>query len=241
MSDDGHFDAKVAATYDTRHATPQADIAQIVARLRDLAAGGEALEFAIGTGRIALPLAAAGVPVKGIELSQAMVDKMRKKPGGAEIETVVGDMTTSKVAGAFSLVYLAYNTIDNLTTQDTQVACFQYAADHLSPGGKFLIETLVPPVRHLPPGEPRLAFAQSDTHWGIDSFDLATQTFTSNHLWIEDGETTLFLAPFRYAWPAELDLMARLAGMTLEARWENWRGADFTGESRSHVSVWYKA
>ncbi len=237
---DGFFDAKVAATYDERHATPEADIAQTVAKLTELADGGATLEFAIGTGRIALPLAVAGVPVKGIELSQSMIDEMRKKPGGMDIETVTGDMTTARVEGDFSLVFLVYNTIDNLTTQDAQVACFQNAADHLVPGGRFLVETLVPPVRHLPPGAPRLAFDQSDTHWGIDSFDLVAQTYTSNHLWIDNGETTMFSAPFRYAWPAEMDLMARLAGMTLESRWEDWNGSPFTGESRTHVSVWRK-
>lgn len=240
VSDDGFFDAGVAATYDVRHATPDADIALIVQRLQELAAGGDVLEFAIGTGRIALPLAEAGVTVKGIELSQAMVDQMAKKPGGAAIETVVGDMTTAKVDGAFSLVALVYNTIDNLTTQDAQVVCFQNAADHLDPGGRFVIETLVPPIRHLSPSSPHLAFDKSDTHWGIDTFDLVNQTFTSSHIWIENGETTHFSAPFRYAWPAEMDLMARLAGMTLEARWGDWDQSAFTAESRKHVSVWRK-
>ena len=237
---DGYFDAKVAATYDQRHATPDADIDKIVTRLADLANGGAALEFAVGTGRIALPLAAAGVPVKGIELSQPMVDEMRKKPGGGAIETVTGDMTTAKVDGSFSLVYLVYNTIDNLTTQEAQVACFQNAADHLATGGRFLVETLVPPIRQLPPGAPRLAFDHSPTHWGIDSFDLVAQTYTSNHLWLTDGKAETFSAPFRYAWPAEMDLMARLAGMTVESRWEDWGGAPFTGDSRTHVSVWRK-
>lgn len=241
MSDDGFFDAKVALTYDAKHATPEADIAQMVDRLKELAAGGATLEFAIGTGRIALPLAAAGVSVKGIELSQAMVDEMRKKPGGAAIETIVGDMTTAKMAGDFALVFLVYNTIDNLTTQDAQVACFQNAADHLAPGGRFLIETLVPPIRHLPPGTPHLAFDKSDTHWGIDTFDLVAQTFTSSHIWIEQTGMSHFSAPFRYAWPAELDLMARLAGMTPEARWADWGGGAFTSDSRKHVSVWRKA
>ncbi|MEL6641085.1 MAG: SAM-dependent methyltransferase, partial [Pseudomonadota bacterium] len=129
---------------------------------------------------------------------------------------------------------------DNLTTQDAQVACFQNAADHLTPSGRFVIETLVPPIRHLPPGTPHLAFDKSETHWGIDTFDLVNQTFTSSHIWMEDGEMTHFSAPFRYAWPAEMDLMARLAGMTLESRCEDWAGATFTGDSRKHVSVWRK-
>jgi hypothetical protein len=167
-----------------------------------------------------------------------MVARLRRKPGGADIEVNIGDMTTTRVEGSFSLVYLVFNTINNLTTQDAQVACFRNAAAHLEPGGVFVVEVGVPPLQRLPMGETLLAFGRSDTHWGIDEIDVVTQAFTSHHLTMADGETRRFSVPFRYAWPAELDLMARLAGLTLKERWENWRREPFTILSDRHVSVW---
>ena len=236
---DGRFDAGVAATYDTDPANgaPKAT-GPMVRRLAALADGGPALEFAIGTGRGALPLQDAGVKVAGIDLSRAMVDRLRAKPGGAAIEVAIGDMTATRVAGYFSLVFLVFNTIDNLKTQDAQVACFANAARHLSPGGAFVVETGVPPLRRLPPGETRLAFARSDRHWGIDEIDTATQTYTSHHAVRGPDGMRLTSVPFRYAWPAEMDLMARMAGLTLDARWADWTGAAFDADSRSHVSAW---
>ncbi|MCH2067343.1 MAG: class I SAM-dependent methyltransferase [Shimia sp.] len=238
---DGVFDAKVAATYDADHGgTDPAHIAQTVDVLADLADGGGALEFAIGTGRIALPLAAKDVPVSGNELSAAMVAEMRKKPGGAYIPVVIGDMCEVRSEGTFSLVFWVFNTIDNLTTQDAQVACFQNAAAHLDPGGRFVIETQLPPLQRLPFGETRLPFAHEPDHWGVDEFDVTTQSYSSHHLWIKDGQAQHLSVPFRYAWPSEMDLMARIAGMTLEHRWADWDRSLFTKDSTKHVSVWRK-
>ncbi len=238
MQDDGFFDAEVAATYDAVHRgeDPQA----IVACLHDLAAGGAALEYAIGTGRVALPLQAAGTPVAGIEMSQAMVDELRRKETEPPMDVVIGDMTKARVAGEFSLVFLVFNTIDNLTSQDAQIACFQNAYDHLKPGGCFVVETLVPPIQRLPHGATLLANDLTDTHWGVDEFDVVTQTYASHHMHQIDGQTRRLSIPFRYCWPAELDVMAKMAGFTCEARWADWNRAPFTNTSRSHVSVWRK-
>lgn len=244
MAGDGFFGAEVAATYDRDHGgTDPAILQQTVEVLHNLADGGASLEFAIGTGRIALPLAARGTPVKGIELSAAMVDQMRRKPGGDDIYVCIGDMTQAQVAGDFALVFLVFNTIDNLTTQDSQVACFQNAAAHLPTGGRFVIETLVPPIQHIPYGETQRAFACSPAHWGIDTFDVTTQNYHSNHVWFEDGKDSApnrISIPFRYTWPSELDLMARLAGLRFESRWADWQQAPFTRFSKSHISVWRK-
>lgn len=238
---DGVFDAEVAETYDVDHGgTDPALVAATVDVLADLAQGGAALEFAIGTGRIALPLAAKGVPVSGIELSSAMVAEMRKKPGGAEISVVIGDMCEARSEGTFTLVFLVFNTIDNLTTQDAQVACFQSAAEHLEAGGRFVIETQIPPLQRLPFGETHVTFAHDPDHWGVDEFDISTQAYSSHHVWMKDGKTQHLSVPFRYTWPSELDLMARLAGMTLEHRWADWDRAPFTKDSTKHVSVWRK-
>ncbi len=241
MQNDGHFDAKVAATYDRDHgATSPELLTATVSFLERLAEGGPALEFAIGTGRVALPLAARGLTVKGIELSAAMFAQMQQKPGGADIETVIGDMTTEKVDGSFGLVFLVFNTIDNLTSQAAQVACFRNAARHLRPGGRFVIETQVPPVQSIPFGETKRAFDVSDSHWGVEEIDIATQRHISHHIWIEDGVHRKLSVPFRYAWPAEMDLMAELAGMTPEARYGGWGNEPFTKDCKSHVSVWRK-
>jgi len=241
MSNDGYFPQAVARTYDTDHGgTDPALIRQTVEVLYDLAEGGPALEFAIGTGRIALPLSERGCSVSGIELSQAMVAELRKKETGNPIEVAIGDMTTTRVSGEFSLVFLVFNTIDNLTSQEAQIACFLNAAAHLSSGGRFLIETQVPPIQRLPFGETMSAFACSPQHMGIDDFDIVTQCYTSNHVWMDGDETTALTIPFRYVWPSELDLMARLAGLELEHRWSDWKRSPFDRFSKSQISVWRK-
>ena len=240
MQDDGFFDAAVAARYDAEHGDDPKAIAGMVARLKALAEGGAALELAIGTGRVALPLQVAGVPVSGIELSQAMVEVLRQKETDAPIDVTIGDMTSATVPGAFSLVFLVFNTIDNLTSQDAQIACFQNAYDHLQPGGCFVIETLVPPIQKLPQGATLLANDCTDAHWGIDEFDVVTQRYKSHHLRPIKGTVRRLTIPFRYCWPAELDVMAKMAGFTCEARWADWDMAAFTANSASHVSVWRK-
>jgi SAM-dependent methyltransferase len=231
VHDDGYFDERVAATYDAND--PTADPAMIDV-LAELAGDGAALELAIGTGRVALPLTARGVPVHGIELSKAMVAQLRYKPGGEDLPVAIGDMASTRVEGTFSLVYLVFNTINNLVTQDAQVACFANAAAHLEPGGAFVIEVGVPDLQRLPPGQTLVPFEVSEHKVGFDEYDVATQGMISHH--IERGER--FSVPFRYVWPAELDLMARLAGMRLEHRWSDWRRSPFTSDSRRHVSVW---
>lgn len=239
MNDDGYFGEEIAAHYDDDPAMfDPALLARTVGFLRDHARGGAALEFAVGTGRVALPLAAAGVPVAGIELSQAMVARMRAKPGGADIPTVIGDMTTARVEGVFSLVYLVFNTIMNLTTQEAQVACFQNAAAHLAPGGVFVVEVMLPQLQRLPEGERFVPFEISDNHWDVDEYDLTTQGQVSHHLHFEGNTVRRNSVPFRYVWPSELDLMARLAGMELVERWADWDRAPFDSASTKHVSVW---
>lgn len=241
MNEDGFFDDSVASTYDRDHCGNDPELIQTtVDVLSQLAGGGSALEFAIGTGRVALPLCERGFNVKGIELSKAMVAQLRKKNDGADIDVVIGDMTSTKVDGDFSLVFLVFNTIDNLTSQEAQIACFANAAAHLEPGGRFLIETKVPPIQQLPFGESKRAFDCSTDHWGIDEFDITTQKYTSNHIWTKGGLQNQLSIPFRYTWPSELDLMARMAGFELEYRWGDWERAPFTKLSHSHVSVWRK-
>ncbi len=208
--------------------------------LAELADGGRALEFGIGTGRIALPLARRGVPVHGIDLSQAMVDRLRAKPGGDGIDVTLGDFATTRVDGSFSVAYLVFNTIMNLTTQAEQVACFTNAATHLAPGGCFVIEVGVPDLRSLPPGQTMVPFQRSSTRWAFDHYDVATQQMSSNYLEVIDGRGEYRSIPFRYVWPAELDLMAQLAGLRLRHRWTDWTRTPFTHESRKHVSVWEK-
>ncbi len=209
--------------------------------LAELAGTGGALELGIGTGRIALPLSRRGVRVHGIELSPAMVAELRVMPGAGDIGVTVGDFATTDVAGTFTLAYLVRNTIMNLTTQDEQVACFRNVAAHLEPGGCFVIEVIVPALQRLPPGETIQAFTVTSTHLGFDEYvDLVAQKSFSHHYWVIDGRLETFSAPFRYVWPSELDLMARLAGMTLRERWSDWNREPFTSDSRSHVSVWEK-
>jgi SAM-dependent methyltransferase len=178
--------------------------------------------------------------VRGIDLSEEMVARLRAKPGAEQIEVTIGDFATTRVPGTFSLAYVVFNTIENLTTQDAQVACFQNAAAHLEPGGCFVVEVEVPALRRLPPGETVRPFDVSATHLGFDEFDVAAQGLISHHYWIRDAGIEVVSMPFRYVWPAELDLMARLAGMTLRERWSGWTREPFTSESTKHVSVWEK-
>ncbi len=237
-----HFGEEIAAHYDdpSDEMFQPAVIEPVVDFLADLAGDGAALELGIGTGRIALPLAQRGVEVHGIDLSDAMVARLRGKPGGEEIPVVLGDFATARAEGRFSLAYLVFNTINNLTTQDEQVACFENVAAHLEPGGHFVIEVGVPQLQRLPPGETVRPFALTPTHLGFDEFDVGRQGLISHHYELVDGVWRSDSIPFRYVWPSELDLMARLAGMTLRERWSGWRREPFTSESRQHVSVWEK-
>lgn len=238
-----YFGEAVAARYDETSAGEFAPavVDPTVDFLAALAGEGAALELGIGTGRIALPLAARGVPVAGIELSEAMTAQLRRKPGGAAIPVAIGDFSSTRADGTFRLVYLVFNTIGNLTTQELQVACFANAAAHLEPGGTFVIEVGVPELQRLPPGETVIPFYVGDDRVGFDEYDVANQGLVSHHLEITpDGRAVRNSLPFRYAWPAEFDLMARLAGMRLRERWSGWRREPFTSESRKHVSVWAK-
>jgi SAM-dependent methyltransferase len=237
-----HFGERVAERYDKSAADmfEPAVVDPAVDFLADLAGSGAALELGIGTGRIALPLALRGIRVHGIDLSEAMVARLRAKPGAEDIEVKIGDFATTRVEGTFTVAYLVFNTIHNLTTQDEQIACFENVAAHLEPGGCFVIEVGVPQLQRLPPGETVRAFDISATHLGFDEFDVASQGLISHHYSVVDGELELHSVPFRYVWPAELDLMARLAGMRLRERWSDWKREPFTSESRQHVSVWEK-
>jgi SAM-dependent methyltransferase len=239
---DGYFGESLAASYDDP-AGPMFQpevIDPAVTLLAELAGGGHALELAIGTGRIGLPLSQRGVPVQGIELSKAMAARLRSKPGGQAIAVTIGDMATTKVNGTFTLAYLVFNTINNLTTQEAQVACFRNVAEHLVPGGCFVIETGVPPLRQLPPGQDILGYRAGPGRIVSYSHDHATQQYRGHYVEFTDGAGEYLTIPFRYVWPSELDLMARLAGLRLRDRWANWNREPFTTDSRSHVSVWEK-
>jgi len=241
-ADDGYFDERVAARYDESAADmfDPAVVDPVVDFLVGLARSGRALELGIGTGRIALPLAQRGVPIHGIELSQAMAARLHAKPGGEDIGVTIGDFATTNVEGSFSVAYLVANTIMNLTTQAAQVACFRNVAAHLEPSGCFVIEVIVPALQRLPPGETFYVFDWGETHWGIEEYDVANQGSISHHFRVVDGKIELRSIPFRYVWPAELDLMAQLAGMELRERWATWKREPFTSDSRKHVSVWEK-
>ncbi len=235
-----YFDEHVAPNYDA-DSTAMFDSALVgttVEFLADLAGDGAALELGIGTGRIALPLSQRGVTVHGIDLSPDMVAQMRAKPGGEAIGVTLGDFASTAVDQTFRLAYLVYNTIENLITQDEQVACFCNVAAHLEQGGCFVIEVEVPQIRRLPPGETVRAFTASPTRLGFDELDVARQLGVSRHYWIEKGRAETFSMPYRYVWPAELDLMARIAGLRLRERWGGWRREPFTSDSAQHVSVW---
>jgi SAM-dependent methyltransferase len=237
-----YFDDRIAERYETywpESFDPEV-VDPAVNLLAELAGTGAALELGIGTGRIALPLSQRGVRVHGIELSPAMVAQLQAKPGAGDIGVTIGDFAATRVAGTFKLAYLVRNTIMNLTTQDEQVECFRNVAAHLEPGGCFVIEVVVPELQRLPPGETVRAFTVTPTHLGFDEYDVAAQGLISHHYWVIDGELETFSSPFRYVWPSELDLMARLAGMTLRERWNDWNREPFTSDSRKHVSVWEK-
>lgn len=238
-----YFDERIAERYETYWANlfEPAVVDPAVSFLAELAETRAALELGIGTGRIALPLSQRGVHVHGIELSPAMVEQLQSKAGADGIGVTVGDFATARVARTFKLAYLVRNTIMNLTSQEEQVACFRTVAAHLEPGGCFVVEVMVPELRQLPPGETVRAFTVTPTHLGFDEYvDVAAQISVSHHYWVVDGRLETFSAPFRYVWPSELDLMARLAGMTLRERWNDWDREPFTSDSRSHVSVWEK-
>jgi SAM-dependent methyltransferase len=239
---ENHFGEPVAARYDESSADmfEPAVVDPVVDFLAGLAGDGAALELGIGTGRIALPLSRRGVRVHGIDLSEAMVARLRAKPGAEPIGVTIGDFATTTVDGRFSVAYLVFNTIQNLTSQDEQVACFQNVAAHLEPGGCFVIETGVPNLRRLPPGETVRAFAVTPAYLGFDEFDVAAQGLISHHYTLADGTFELNSVPFRYVWPSELDLMARIAGMRLRERWSGWQREPFTSDSTKHVSVWEK-
>ncbi|MBE3000829.1 class I SAM-dependent methyltransferase [Nocardiopsis sp. HNM0947] len=239
---ENHFAGESARRYDTSHAgmfTPE-EVDPVVGLLTELAGEGRALELGVGTGRIALPLSAAGVPVHGIDLSEDMVAELRTKPGAEQIGATVGDFATTRVEGAYSVAFLVFNTINNLTTQDEQVACFRNAAEHLEPGGRFVVEVGVPPVRRLGELDDTVLFSTGPTHWGYDVLDTATQSMVSHHITVEGEHGRYRAIPFRYVWPSELDLMAQLAGLALEHRWADWHRAPFTSRSTAHVSVWRK-
>lgn len=244
---DGWFGESVAARYDAGSGVEfdATEIERTVDVLAELARDGAALELAVGTGRVAIPLVARGIRVDGIDVSRAMTQRLSRKPGGSSIGVTIGDMTSTRVAGEYALVYLVFNTINNLTSQDAQVACFANAAAHLRPGGRFVVEVGVPALRRLPPGQDSVPFrVDADGAGGgavsFDRYDVVSQSFTSNHVSIVDGRGSFRAIPFRYVWPAELDLMARLAGLELEHRWADWERAPFVADSGKHVSVWVK-
>ncbi|CAN7443444.1 class I SAM-dependent DNA methyltransferase [Knoellia sp. LjRoot47] len=247
LSQDELWDETAATTYDSPGEGMFADdvLGPTVDRLADLAGGGAALELAIGTGRVAIPLARRGVRVTGIELSRPMLDQLGRTEGADGVTAVHGDMATTRVDGTFSLVYLVFNTIANLLTQDAQVECFRNAAAHLSPGGRFVIELWVPDLRGVSRTAPAQVFSVEDGYLGLDAIDTTTQRLLSHHVRFdpdargpERREARIAFTPHRYIWPSELDLMGRLAGFELESRHADWSGTPFTSESPSHVSVY---
>ncbi len=241
MRQDEIWDVDAAQRYDTPGTgmfAPEV-VEPTVDSLAELAGDGHALELAIGTGRVAVPLAERGVPVTGIELSGPMIDRLRTKADEARIPVVVGDMATARAPGEYTLVYLVFNTISNLLTQAEQVACFRNAARHLTPGGRFVIELWVPELRTVPPGQPATVWQSEPGYIGLDMYDVLHQQVVSHHFHFGTGkQAQLFRSPHRYIWPAELVLMAQLAGFELERRKADWSGTEFTAESRSHVSVY---
>jgi SAM-dependent methyltransferase len=237
------WDAAMASRYDdpTSPMFSHQVLGPTVDFLASVAGDGPVLEFAIGTGRVAVPLAERGISVSGIELSTPMVHQLRRKAPPEQIPVVIGDMATTRIDGQFTLVYLVFNTIGNLRTQDEQIECFRNAAAHLVPGGHFLIELWVPAIRRLPPGQTAVPFDVGEDHTGFDTYDVATQQGTSHHhTRIEDGSYRYTASNFRYIWPAECDLMAKLAGLEPAGRWADWNRSPFTSESTSHISLWRK-
>jgi SAM-dependent methyltransferase len=241
MRQEDIWDVEAAREYDTPGTgmfAPEV-LGPTVDRLARLADGGPVLELAIGTGRVAVPLAACGVPVTGIELSRPMVDQLRTKVDEEQLPVVIGDMATARAPGQFALVYLVFNTISNLLTQQEQVDCFRNAARHLVPGGRFVIELWVPELRTLPPGQQATVFTSEPGYIGLDTYDVLRQHVVSHHFRFGDGsDARLTRSPHRYVWPAELDLMAHIAGFELESRHADWSGSEFNADSRSHVSTY---
>ena len=234
----------IAEVYDATSASMFAPelLDRTVDVLAELAGDGAALELAVGTGRVALPLSARGVPVQGIELSPPMAEQLRSKAGADRVPVTIGDMTTTRVGGDFALVYLVYNTIMNVTTMDEQIAVFDNAAAHLRPGGRFVVEVVVPQVRRLVPGELGRVFTLEDDHVGIETFDDVVGQISWSHHWMEvDGRAVRHSAPYRYVWPSELDLMARLTGFRLRERWSGWNRQPFTNGSSGQVVVYEKS
>jgi SAM-dependent methyltransferase len=241
---DVHLDEKVARHYDRDRPLMFAPevLDPTVDLLASLVGNGRALEFGIGTGRVALPLASRGVPMHGIDLSKPMLDQLRSKAGSERVITVEGSFIDTRIDGSFRLVYLVYNTIMNLTSQIDQVACFRNAARHLEPGGCFVIEVLVPRLRALPPGERLQPFHVGENHAGFDEYiNFGGQTLRSHHYYNDDGAFRSYSGLYRWVWPSELDLMAQLAGMSLKARYGGWNRERFTDSSTSHVSIWEKS
>jgi SAM-dependent methyltransferase len=241
MKHEDIWDVEAAKKYDTPGTgmfAPDA-LGPVVDRLAELAGDGGALEFAIGTGRVAIPLRARGVPVSGIELSRPMVDQLRTKASEQSIPVVIGDMATAMVAGSFSLVFLVFNGISNLLTQAEQVACFRNAARHLAPGGRFVIELWVPELPGPVPAAQAVVGQSRPGYILVDTCDTVAQQVVSHHFEFADGkEASLFRSPHRFVWPSELDLMGQLAGFELERRHADWSGTPFTSAARSHVSVY---
>lgn len=237
------FDERVAARYETYwpELFQPAAVDPVVRFLADLAGDGRALELGVGTGRLALPLSRQGVRVHGIELSPAMVAQLRAQPGADAIGITIGDFATTRVGGTFRLAYLVRNTITNLTSQDEQAECFRTVAAQLEPGGCFVIENYIPQLQRLPPGETTRVFTATPTHLGFEEYDVAAQIAVSHHYWHIDGQLETFSSPHRYLWPSELDLMAKIAGMTLRERWSSWERDPFTSDSTMHISVWEKS
>lgn len=235
--DAAHYDEGAAEMFAPGVLGPTVDF------LAGLAPGGRALEFAVGTGRVAIPLRERGLSVAGIELSVPMAQAMRAKPAAAGIDVVVGDMASATVGGPgqFDLVYVVYNSISNVLVQAEQVAVFRNAARHLRPGGRFVVELWIPDLRRLPPGALGQPFHLSEDYVALDTYDLLHQQVVSHHYRVGEGRSGVFRSRHRFIWPSELDLMGELAGMRLAERWADWKRAEFTADSRSHVSVWVKA
>lgn len=243
MDDDAYFGEAEAARYDESASDmfDQAVVSATVDFLADLAGTGRALELGVGTGRIALPLASRGVPVHGIELSRAMVARMRAKPGGENVDVTIGDFATTVVEGQFSVAYVVFNTFMNLMTQEAQIACFRNVAAHLQLGGYFVMEVMTPDLQRLPPGETVRPFSVGEARLGFDEYNIAEQGLKSHHFRLVDDRWERFSIPFRYVWPAELDLMAEIAGMKPRQRWSGWKRESFTSDSRNLVAVWEKS
>lgn len=240
---ENRFTGRSAERYDAGSASMFAPevLGPTVDFLADLVGTGSVLELGVGTGRVALPLSERGAHVHGIDISSDMIEQLRNKPGADAVGLTVGDFATTRLGRTFDAAYLVFNTITNLTTQDEQVDCFRTVADHLEPGGAFVIEVFVPILQKLPPGEVYRTFLRTEDRHSFDEYDVVTQVLHSHHyLYGDDGTYEQSSAPYRYVWPSELDLMARLAGMRLRERWADWRRNPFTATSEGHVSVWEK-